>query len=173
MNETIHTLIDEKTLENRIHELGAMLSEKYAGKSLHLICVLKGGVMFMTELAKYITVPVTMDFMMISSYGSDTKSSGKIKIVQDTSEPVEGRDVLIVEDIVDSGRSLKWLRDFLSTRNPASLAICTMLDKPSRRVVEVPVEYTGFKIDDLFIVGYGLDYDQRYRNLRYIGYIDA
>lgn len=126
----------------------------------------------MCELAKRITVPVSLDFMSVSSYGSETKSSGVVKIVKDLDESIKGKDVLVVEDIVDSGRTLSYLMDMLKDRDPASLRLCTLLDKPERRVVDVNVDYTGFQIPDEFVVGYGLDYDQRYRNLPYIGIIE-
>ena len=139
---------------------------------MHLICILKGSVYFTCELAKRITVPVTMDFMQCSSYGAATKSSGIVKIVKDLDEPVTGRDVIIVEDIIDSGRTLAHLKELLEQRQPASLKICTLLDKPERRVTDVDVAYVGFQIEDKFVVGYGLDYDQRYRNLPYIGVVE-
>ena len=166
MSETIHTLIPEEEVEKRICEIAAQISKDYEGKSVHLICILKGSVMFMSELAKRITVPVTMDFMSCSSYGSGTVSKGIVKIAKDLDEPIEGRDALIVEDIIDSGNTLSYLIEILGKRKPASLRLCTLLDKPSRRVHhEVKVDYTCFQIEDLFVVGYGLDYDQRYRNL--------
>ena len=173
MSETIHTLIPEEEVEKRICEIAAQISKDYEGKSVHLICILKGSVMFMSELAKRITVPVTMDFMSCSSYGSGTVSKGIVKIAKDLGEPIEGRDALIVEDIIDSGNTLSYLIEILGKRKPASLRLCTLLDKPSRRVHhEVKVDYTCFQIEDLFVVGYGLDYDQRYRNLPYVGVIE-
>ena len=173
MSETIRTLIPEEEVEKRICEIAAQISKDYEGKSVHLICILKGSVMFMSELAKRITVPVTMDFMSCSSYGSGTVSKGIVKIAKDLDEPIEGRDVLIVEDIIDSGNTLAYLIEILGKRKPASLRLCTLLDKPSRRVHhEVKVDYTCFPIEDLFVVGYGLDYDQRYRNLPYVGVIE-
>ena len=173
MSETIHTLIPEEEVEKRICEIAAQISKDYEGKSVHLICILKGSVMFMSELAKRITVPVTMDFMSCSSYGSGTVSKGIVKIAKDLDEPIEGRDALIVEDIIDSGNTLSYLIEILGKRKPASLRLCTLLDKPSRRVHhEVKVDYTCFQIEDLFVVGYGLDYDQRYRNLHYFGVIE-
>ena len=173
MSETIHTLIPEEEVEKRICEIAAQISKDYEGKSVHLICILKGSVMFMSELAKRITVPVTMDFMSCSSYGSGTVSQGIVKIAKDLDEPIEGRDALIVEDIIDSGNTLSYLIEILGKRKPASLRLCTLLDKPSRRVHhEVKVDYTCFQIEDLFVVGYGLDYDQRYRNLPYVGVIE-
>ena len=173
MSETIHTLIPEEEVEKRICEIAAQISKDYEGKSVHLICILKGSVMFMSELVKRITVPVTMDFMSCSSYGSGTVSKGIVKIAKDLDEPIEGRDALIVEDIIDSGNTLSYLIEILGKRKPASLRLCTLLDKPSRRVHhEVKVDYTCFQIEDLFVVGYGLDYDQRYRNLPYVGVIE-
>ena len=172
MSEKIRVLLDEETVEKRICEVAAQISEEYKGKEIHMICVLKGGVFFMCELAKRITVPVTLDFMSVSSYGDDTKSSGVVKIVKDLDQPLEGKDVLIVEDIIDSGRTLSYLIEILKKRNPASLKLCTLLDKPERRVKEVHVDYTCFNIPDEFVVGYGLDYAQRYRNLPFIGVVE-
>lgn len=171
MAETIRVLLTEKEVERRIQEIGAKISEDYAGKEIHLICVLKGGSYFMCELSKRITVPVTLDFMSVSSYGSDTKSSGVVKIVKDLDDSIKDKNVLVVEDIVDSGRTLNYLLEMLRKREPASVKLCTLLDKPSRRVVDVEVNYTGFEIPDEFVVGYGLDYDQKYRNLPYIGIV--
>ena len=172
MAETIRVLIPEEKVDERIRELGEMISRDYAGKQVHLICVLKGGVFFTCELAKRISVPVSLDFMSVSSYGNDTKSSGVVKIVKDLDESIENKDVLVVEDIIDSGRTLSYLLENLRRRNPASLKLCTLLDKPERRVTEVEVDYTGFEIPDEFVVGYGLDYSQKYRNLPYIGVIE-
>lgn len=172
MSEKIRVLIDEQAVDQKIAELGARISKDYAGKEVHLICVLKGGVFFMCELAKRITVPVSMDFMSVSSYGNDTKSSGVVKIVKDLDDPIEGKDVLVVEDIIDSGRTLSYLLEILKNRKPASLHLCTLLDKPERRVKPVEVDYTAFNIPDEFVVGYGLDYAQRYRNLPYIGVVE-
>lgn len=171
MAEKISVLLSEEEVDKRIQEMGDIISKEYEGKQIHLICVLKGGVFFMCELAKRITVPVSMDFMAISSYGSDTKSSGIIKIVKDLDESITGKDVLVVEDIVDSGRTLSYLLEMLKDRKPNSLRLCTLLDKPDRRVVNVDVNYTGFQIPDEFVVGYGLDYAQKYRNLPYIGVV--
>ena len=163
--------LSEEEVDRRINEIGELISKEYEGKEIHLICVLKGGVFFMCELAKRITVPVSMDFMAISSYGSDTKSSGVINIVKDLDDSITGKDVLVVEDIVDSGRTLSYLLEMLKDRKPASMKLCTLLDKPDRRVVDVHVDYTGFQIPDEFVVGYGLDYAQKYRNLPYIGIV--
>ena len=171
MAERIDVLISEEEVEKRIAELGKIISEEYEGKEIHMICVLKGGVFFMCELAKYITVPVTMDFMSVSSYGDETSSSGVVKIVKDLDEPLEGKDVLVVEDIIDSGRTLSYLMEILEKRKPNSMRLCTLLDKPDRRVREVRVDHVGFEIPDEFVVGYGLDYKQRYRNLPYIGIV--
>ena len=171
MAEHISVLKSENEVDVRIKEMGEQISRDYAGKQIHMICVLKGGSFFMCELAKRITVPVSLDFMSVSSYGSDTKSSGVVKIVKDLDESIQGKDVLVVEDIIDSGRTLSYLMEMLRDRQPASLRLCTLLDKPDRRVVDVDVNYTGFQIPDEFVVGYGLDYNQRYRNLPYIGVI--
>ena len=173
MSEKIKVLLSEEEVDSRIKQIAAKVSKDYAGKEIHLICVLKGGVFFMCELAKRITTDVSMDFMAVSSYGSGTESSGKVKIVKDLDESIEGKNVLIVEDIIDSGRTLKALTDMLWQRNPNSIEICTLLDKPDRRVVDVNVQYTCFNIPDEFVVGFGLDYDQKYRNLPYIGVVDT
>lgn len=171
--ETINVLISEQEVDKRIEVLGAKISEDYAGKQIHLICILKGGVFFACELAKRITVPVSFDFMSVSSYGGDTKSSGVVRIVKDLDESIANKDVLIVEDIIDSGRTLSHLMELLKTRGPKSIKLCTLLDKPDRRVVkDVRVDYMGFSIPDEFVVGYGLDYDQKYRNLPYIGVVE-
>lgn len=167
----VDTLISQEAVEARIKELGAVISKEYEGKEIHLICVLRGGAFFMCELAKYITVPCSLDFMSVSSYGGDTKSSGVVRIVKDLDESIRDKDVLVVEDIIDSGRTLSYLMEMLKDRGPASLKLCTLLDKPDRRVVDVKVDHVGFQIPDEFVVGYGLDYDQRYRNLPYIGVV--
>ncbi len=172
MSEKIHVMIDEETVEKKVREIAAQISREYEGKTLHLICILKGSVFFACELAKRITVPVTLDFMSASSYGDGTESCGRVKIVKDLDESLEGRDVLVVEDIIDSGRTLSYLLQVLQLRRPASLRLCTLLDKPERRVSPVKVDYTGFEIPDEFVVGYGLDYAQRYRNLPYIGRVE-
>lgn len=171
MAERVSVLLSEAEVDARIQALGEQISRDYAGKQIHLICVLKGGSFFLCELAKRITVPVSLDFMSVSSYGGDTKSSGIVKIVKDLDDSIKGKHVIVVEDIVDSGRTLSYLMEMLDKREPESLALCTLLDKPDRRVTEVHVDYTGFQIPDEFVVGYGLDYDQRYRNLPYIGIV--
>ena len=172
MAERIRVLLSEEEVDSRIKAIGEEISRDYAGKQVHLVCVLKGGSFFMCELAKRITVPVSLDFMSVSSYGSDTKSSGVVKIVKDLDESIRDKDVIVVEDIVDSGRTLSYLMEMLRDRGPRSMRLCTLLDKPDRRVIDVKVDYTGFQIPDEFVVGYGLDYDQRYRNLPYIGIVD-
>ncbi len=172
MSEHIRVLLTEEEVDERIQAIGDQISKDYAGKQIHLVCVLKGGSFFMCELAKRITIPVSLDFMSVSSYGNATKSSGVVKIVKDLDEPIKDKDVIVVEDIVDSGRTLSYLLDMLKDREPNSLHLCTLLDKPDRRVVDVKVDYTGFQIPDEFVVGYGLDYDQKYRNLPYIGVVE-
>ncbi len=169
MKETVRVLIPEDKVDERIAQLGEEISKDYAGRQVHLIGILKGSIFFICELAKRITVPVTLDFMSVSSYGAGTRSSGVVKLIKDLDEPVNGKDILIVEDIIDSGRTLSYLLKNLSSRQPASVRLCTLLDKPERREVDVEVDYQGFSIPDEFVVGYGLDYDQRYRNLPYIG----
>ena len=168
----VEAYITEEDVVKRIKEMGEQISKDYAGKNIHLICVLRGGSFFMCELAKRITVPVSLDFMSVSSYGSDTQSSGIIKIVKDLDDALEGKDVIVVEDIIDSGKTLAHLMEVLSCRKPASLRLCTMLDKPDRREVEVKVDYVGFQIPDKFVLGYGLDYDQYYRNIPYIAVVE-
>ena len=168
-NYTIRKMISEESVVARIKEIAEQINEEYEGKAVTLICILKGSIFFTTELAKHIKVPVTIDFMQCSSYGADTKSSGIVKLAKDLDEPIMGKHVILIEDIIDSGRTLSHLVKLLSQREPASLTICTLLDKPSRRVAEVDVKYTGFEIPDEFVVGYGLDYAQRHRNLPYIG----
>lgn len=173
MEEKIRVLLTEEEVNRRISEVAAAVSRDYEGKTVHLICVLKGGVFFTCELAKRLTVPVSLDFMSVSSYGDDTKSSGVVRIVKDLDESLKGKEVLIVEDIIDSGRTLSYLIEVLKQRGPESIRLCTLLDKPERRVKkEVKVDYTCFSIPDEFVVGYGLDYAQKYRNLPYIGVVD-
>ena len=173
MAEKIKVLISEEEVDARIRELGEKISKEYEGKQIHLICVLKGGVFFMCELAKRITVPVSMDFMCVGSYGDGTKSSGVVRLAKDLDESIENKEVLIVEDIIDSGNTLYYLMDVLRQRKPASLRLCTLLDKPDRRVKDVHVDWTGFEIPDEVGVGYGLDYAQKYRNLPYIGVVEV
>ena len=173
MAEKIKVLISEEEVDARIRELGEKISKEYEGKQIHLICVLKGGVFFMCELAKRITVPVSMDFMCVGSYGDGTKSSGVVRLAKDLDESIENKEVLIVEDIIDSGNTRYYLMDVLRQRKPASLRLCTLLDKPDRRVKDMHVDWTGFEIPDEFVVGYGLDYAQKYRNLPYIGVVEV
>ncbi len=173
MSEKISVMIEECAIQERVREMGQQISKDYEGKEIVLICILKGSIFFTCELAKNISVPVGFDFMSVSSYGSDTVSSGKILINKDLDESIEGKHVLVVEDIIDSGRTLSHLLRLLGERKPASLRLCTLLDKPDRRVVkDVSVDYTGFEIPDAFVVGYGLDYDQKYRNLPYVGVLE-
>ena len=169
-NITVH--ITEEEIEKRVAEMGAQISKEYGDEPVFLICILKGSIFFTCELAKRITSPVEIDFMSVSSYGSGTTSSGVVKIGKDLDCSIEGKNVLVVEDIIDSGRTLSYLLENLKTRNPKSLKLCTLLDKPERRVCDVKVDYVGFVIPDEFVVGYGLDYDQQYRNLPYNGFVE-
>ena len=170
MADKIRVLLTEEEVNKKISEVAAQINKDYEGKEVHLICILKGGVFFTCELAKRLTIPVSLDFMSVSSYGSGTKSSGVVKIIKDLDEPLEGKNVIIVEDIIDSGRTLAYLIEVLKQRNPKNIELCTLLDKPERRVKkQVQVKYTCFTIPDEFVVGYGLDYDQKDRNLPYIG----
>ena len=170
-NISVH--ITEEQLNKRIAEIGADITEKYKGQSVYLICILKGSIFFTTELAKRIELPMTIDFMSVSSYGSQTESSGVVNIKKDLECSIEGENVIVVEDIIDSGNTLSKLLKVLQQRNPKSLTVCTLLNKPDRRVVDdVVVDYTGFVVPDKFVVGYGLDFDQRFRNLPYIGFIE-
>ena len=172
MSERIRELISAEDVAAKIARMGEQISKDYEGESVYLLCILKGGVFFTTELAKHITVPVNIDFMSVFSYGGETTSSGIVRIVKDLDTPIEGKNVLIAEDIIDTGRTLAYLMEHLKQRKPKSLKLCTLLDKPDRRVSDVKVDYTGFEIPDEFVVGYGLDYDQRYRNLPYVGVIE-
>ena len=172
MSETVRVMLEEDVVNKRIAELAKALSEEFEGEQLHLICILKGSIFFTCELAKRITVPVTMDFMSVSSYGSGTTSSGNVIIKKDLDEDIEGKNVVVIEDIIETGRTLASLLKLLEKRNPKKLKLCTLLDKPDRRIADVSVDYTGFVIPDEFVVGYGLDYDQRYRNLPYIGILE-
>lgn len=172
MNDKISVLIAEEDVDKKIREIAEKISKDYEGKTVTLICILKGSVFFTCELAKRITIPVKLDFMSVSSYGAGTESTGRVKIIKDLDDSVEGKDIIVIEDIIDSGRTLHYLMTLLSSRRPNSIKLCTLLDKPDRRVVPVDVDYTGFNIPDKFVVGYGLDYDQNYRNLPYIGVIE-
>ena len=173
MKEKVDILISENEIHNRILEIADRINKDYEGEELTLICVLKGGVMFMCDLARKLNLSVRLDFMSVSSYGSETKSSGVVKIIKDLDDSIEGKNVLVVEDIIDSGNTLSYLIDILKKRGPKSIKLCTLLDKPSRREKkDVFVDYVCFEIEDRFVVGYGLDYDQRYRNLPYIGVME-
>ena len=173
MNNKIKVLLSEEEVDARIAELGAQISKEYEGEEIVMICTLKGACFFARELAKRITVPVALDFMSVSSYGNGSVSSGKIIMKKDLEESIVGKNVIVVEDIVDTGRTLSYLMDNLKQRGPKSLKLCAMLDKPDRRVVDIKADYTGFEIPDLFVIGYGLDYAQRYRNLPYIGVLEV
>lgn len=171
MKDQIKVMISEEKVDARICELAQQINNDYTGKELHLVIILKGSVFFACELAKRITVPVTMDFMTVSSYGDGMVSAGKITVKKELDEDIAGKEVLIVEDIVDSGNTLFHLKNLLLGRNPASLKIITLLDKPERRTADIQTDYCGFEIPDEFVVGYGLDYAQKYRNLPYIGVV--
>ena len=173
MSEKIRVMFSEEQVNEKIKELGAQISADMNGEPVKIICILKGASFFACELAKRITVPVFIDFMSVSSYGAGTVSSGVVRIIKDLDEPLEGKNVLIVEDIIDSGRTLAYLIEVLKQRGPKDIHLCTLLDKPERRVKkQVKVDYTCFTIPDEFVVGYGLDYDQKYRNLPYIGVVE-
>lgn len=172
MASHIEEMISEEQIDKRVREIAKQISEDYKGKSVRLICILKGSVFYTCELAKRISIPVTLDFMSVSSYGSGTVSTGDIKIKKDLDHDIEGLNVIVVEDIIDSGNTLNKLIPLLKERKPASIAVTTLLDKTSRREVDVHVDYTGFEIEDKFVVGYGLDYDQKYRDLPFVGVVE-
>lgn len=172
MASHIEEMISEEQIDKRVREIAKQISEDYKGKSVRLICILKGSVFYTCELAKRISIPVTLDFMSVSSYGSGTVSTGDIKIKKDLDNDIEGLNVIVVEDIIDSGNTLNKLIPLLKERKPTSIAVTTLLDKPSRREVDVHVDYTGFEIEDKFVVGYGLDYDQKYRDLPFVGVVE-
>lgn len=172
MKDNIRVMISEDEVEKRVRELGEQISRDYQGKEVTLICILKGSVFFTCELAKRITVPVKLEFMRCSSYGNEKSSSGEVRVTLDIDQQLEGKNIIVIEDIIDSGRTLSYLLKLLSSRGPESIRLCTLLDKPDRRVVDVNVDYTGFEIPDEFVVGYGLDYAQEYRNLPYIGVVE-
>jgi hypoxanthine phosphoribosyltransferase len=169
----VEVLIDEVTIRQKIKEMGAAITRDYAGRTPHLICVLKGAVVFMSELARAIDLPVTVDFIAVSSYGAATKTSGEVKLVKDLDTSPAGRDVIVVEDILDTGLTLNYLLNNMRTRGANSVCVAVLLNKPSRRVVDVDVTYKGFDIPDAFVVGYGLDCAERYRNLPYVGVLKA
>lgn len=171
--QNITVYLTEEQINERVAEIGAAITEQFKGESVFLICILKGSIFFTTELAKRIDLPLEMDFMTVSSYGAQTVSSGVINVKQDLTASIEGKNVIVVEDIIDSGNTLSRLLQLFKSRNPKTLTLCTLLDKPERRVVkDVVVDYTGFVVPDKFIVGYGLDWDQKYRNLPYIGFVE-
>lgn len=172
MKEVVHELFSEEQVEEKVAQIAAQLNRDYEGKKLHIICILRGSVFFFADLAKKLTIPVTIDFMAASSYGDRTFSSGRLEILKDLDDSVEDLDCLIVEDIVDTGSTLSMVKKMILARNPASVKVCTLLDKPSRREAEVDVEYIGFEIENQYVVGYGLDYAQKYRNLPYIGTLE-
>lgn len=172
MSESVSVLISEEELERKIDQIAGQINRDYAGRQLHLLCILKGSMFFTCELSKHLTMPVTIDCMAVASYGNDTARSGDIALTLDLSEQIAGKHVLVIEDIVDTGYTLSFLRKMLQKRNPASLKICTLLDKPERREVPVEVDYVGFQIPNEFVVGFGLDYAQKYRNLPYIGMLE-
>jgi len=169
VGDVAEVLISEDQIRVRVAELGRQVSEDYAGKELTLVSVLKGSLPFMADLMRAITVPVAIDLMEVSSYGTATESSGLVRILKDLSSSIDGRDVLIVEDIIDTGLTLNYLVRYLRGKNPRSLRICTLVDKPARRLVDIPIDYRGFEIPDQFVIGYGLDYGEYYRNLPFIG----
>ena len=162
-------LLDSSAVADRVAELGAQLTADYAGRTPVLVSVLKGAMVFLADLMRAMDLPTSIDFMEVSSYGAATESSGQVRILKDLSKPIEGRDVIVVEDIIDTGLTLNYLLGYLADRQPASITICCLLDKPARRLAEIDIDYIGFTIPDRFVIGYGLDYDERYRNLPYIG----
>ena len=172
MDVNINVLISEEEIQKRVREIAAQISADYEGESVLFICILKGSLFFTADLARRMTVPVTFDFMSLESYGERMVSSGRVKLTKDTEGDIEGKNVIVIEDIVDTGRTLSFLLDLLKLRNPKSLKLCTCLNKPERRVVDVKADYVGFDIPDKFVVGYGMDYAQKYRELPYIGYIE-
>lgn len=170
----ISVFLTEEQINKRIAEIGAEITEKFRGESVYLVCILRGSVFFATELAKRIDLPVELDFMTVSSYGADTISSGVINVKKDLDGSIEGKNVIVMEDIIDTGNTLSRLIKLFESRNPKTLTLCTLLDKPERRMVDdIRVDYTGFTVPDKFIVGYGLDWDQKYRNLPYIGLVET
>lgn len=168
-NDILKVLYSEEELAAKVKELGAQISKDYVGKNLILVSVLKGSVVFMADLMRAVTVPAEIDFMCVSSYGSGSKTSGVVRIIKDLDIDLSGKDILLVEDILDSGVTLSYLKELLLHRNPASIRICTLFDKPARRKADIYADYSGFEVPDEFIVGYGLDYAEKYRNVPYIG----
>lgn len=172
LNDIERVLISEEAIQQKVRELGEQISKDYAGKNLMLVSVLKGSVVFMADLMRAIKINCKIDFMCVSSYGSGTQTSGEVRLIKDLSTPLEGCDLLIVEDILDSGMTLDYITRILNERKPKSIKICTLLDKPSRRKAKIYADYSGFEVPDEFVVGYGLDYDERYRNVPFIGVLD-
>ena len=168
----IKTLIDEKKLHTRIDEIAKQIEEEYKGKEIILVCILKGSIFFTVDLARRIKENVKLEFIRVSSYKDGTVSTGEINMKLDLKDSIQGKDVIVIEDIIDTGRTLSYLIKYLKMKKPNSVKLCALLDKPERRVVDVKVDYTGFQIPDKFVVGYGLDWDEKYRNLPYIGYIE-
>ena len=173
MADRIATLLDERTIQERIRALGAQIAKDYAGKKLVLVCVLKGSFVFTADLSRAIDLPLRVEFLGVRSYGEGTDSTGVVQITQDLTRPIEGEDILLVEDIVDTGLTISHLLQLFRTRMPSSVKVCALLHKPARARVEVPIDYLGFTIEDKFVVGYGLDWAERYRNLPYIGVVEA
>ena len=169
----IKVLISEEELQKRVEEIAKQIEEQYQGKELILICILKGSIFFTVDLAKRINGDVKIEFIRVSSYNEGTESSGEIKMKLDLKDSIQGKDVIVIEDIIDTGRTLSYLIEYLKMKKPNSVKLCALLDKPERRVIDVKVDYTGFQIPDKFVIGYGLDYDEKYRNLPYVGYIEA
>ena len=167
--DNIEVIVTEERISKRVAEIAEEISRDFAGKEVMLVGILKGAVIFMADIARCLTVPVELDFMAVSSYGSATKSSGAVQIIKDIEVSIEGKNLIVVEDIVDSGLTLKYLLENLWSRGPACVKTCVLLDKPEARVIEVPIDYKGFEIPNKYVVGYGLDYDQKYRNLPYVG----
>lgn len=170
--EEVKVLIDEQKLQNRVDEIAKQIAEEYKNKEIILICILKGSIFFTVDLARKIKEDVRIEFIRVSSYGEGTESTGEIKMKLDLKDSIQGKDVIVVEDIIDTGRTLSYLIEYLKMKKPNSIKLCALLDKPERRVKKVKVDYTGFQIPDEFVVGYGLDCNEKYRNLPYIGYIE-
>ena len=169
MDDVAEILITAEEIQAKTVELAGQISADYEGRDLLLVCILKGGMMFLADLMRHVTVPHEIDFMAVSSYGASTESTGIVRILMDLETNIQGRNVLIVEDIIDTGRTLKYITENLKTRHPASLRICTLLNKPARRTIEIPLDYVGFEIPNKFVIGYGLDYAEIYRNLPFVG----
>lgn len=169
MNDNIEILFTEEEIRNRVKELGQEITKAYTGKKLHLVCILRGAVIFLSDLIRHIELPITIDFMAVSSYGKGTKSTGIVKIIKDLDESIENKNVLIVEDIIDTGLTLEYLTKIFWARNPKDVKICVLLDKEARRITKINLDFVGFKVPDKFIIGYGLDYNGFYRNLPFLG----